>query len=878
MQLLRLFVSSTFRDMQAERNILARLVLPRQRSMLAARDVSLQEVDLRWGVTRAMSGDGGAVAICLRELAGCSPLIVGMVGRRAGWIPSHEVVLAFDANFAEQLVPATSMTEIELRYAVHLTGPAAKTLIPVMIRSDSLSRSIEFDEIEWMASEALRKWALTSPAVKAIEYESFDEFERLVDAELTQALQAQLREARPRGVTVAALPEVARLRELTALSQAATAGRPTLICGERGVGATWLVQRWVREDPAGVYIDGRLFAPAELEKALRADSSYSPAPPVQSAGAHHEEYRDRLTSSLLSLLSGESAPKRIALDHYEDAATSEARSDITWIPTKLRRGCSVLVVTRNKRLREQAANLDWRLHTIKAINPDEAATFAEQYLRAFSKHLVRQQIGTLLSAPWATNLASLILALDELRRHGAFETLDQRLVELVACSTGTDLADELVRGLTSAMPSDWSHAVADALLAIRMSLRGLQESEIRAAVGTSASVPGLHEVETSLPMHLWSAIRINLGSAFSVRGPFIDVSGGPILEWSDQRLVSDAARVQSVADGLSAALQKAPPLRRWTEAPQLAQICGGPLGLETFVSEPANIHELVNVGETFAEGWLTRLGAPSVRRVVAEWEVRLAVPGERKIAWQLGLMAARIGETHAGLRLMELAPQLVNDPSGTKERQSLIAFLKQDGGYLTQLARVIVNAPQSASETAVGDIVSGLSIVGAYADGVVELEPALERPLITRLTKAIRARGDPLLELQLQVFSGQLLLMRAKWFWATRMFANAEATARKLGHARLLCQALERLAAVQIERNKFRAAQRAAAECRDLAFRAGLARLEALAFERQIEVERRRANWTAAYELVNAFRSRCHEGLCDVSRADLALATLEARN
>src|SRR6476469_7941817 len=106
MQLLRLFVSSTFRDMQAERNILARLVLPRKRAMLSAHAASLQEVDLRWGVTRTMSSDSGAVAICLRELAACFPLVLGMVGRRAGWTPSRETLLAFDADFAATLGPA----------------------------------------------------------------------------------------------------------------------------------------------------------------------------------------------------------------------------------------------------------------------------------------------------------------------------------------------------------------------------------------------------------------------------------------------------------------------------------------------------------------------------------------------------------------------------------------------------------------------------------------------------------------------------------------------------------------------------------------------------------------------------------------------------
>jgi hypothetical protein len=98
-----------------------------------------------------------------------------------------------------------------------------------------------------------------------------------------------------------------------------------------------------------------------------------------------------------------------------------------------------------------------------------------------------------------------------------------------------------------------------------------------------------------------------------------------------------------------------------------------------------------------------------------------------------------------------------------------------------------------------------------------------------------------------------------------------------MGHARLLCQALERIAAVQLERNRFRAARRAAIECREIAFKAGLGEFEVLGFERQIEVERRRANWTEAYQLAETFLARSRKGLCDIQRAKMALATLEAQ-
>ena len=46
---IRVFVSSTFRDMAAERDVLVKRVFPEIRSMCEERGVAFSEVDLRWG-------------------------------------------------------------------------------------------------------------------------------------------------------------------------------------------------------------------------------------------------------------------------------------------------------------------------------------------------------------------------------------------------------------------------------------------------------------------------------------------------------------------------------------------------------------------------------------------------------------------------------------------------------------------------------------------------------------------------------------------------------------------------------------------------------------------------------------------------------------
>ena len=50
-RVIRIFISSTFSDMQEERNLLVTKVFPRLAKIAAKRDVTIVPLDLRWGVT-----------------------------------------------------------------------------------------------------------------------------------------------------------------------------------------------------------------------------------------------------------------------------------------------------------------------------------------------------------------------------------------------------------------------------------------------------------------------------------------------------------------------------------------------------------------------------------------------------------------------------------------------------------------------------------------------------------------------------------------------------------------------------------------------------------------------------------------------------------
>lgn len=88
----RVFVSSTFSDLKAERDALQRFVFPRLRELCLRHSCRFQAIDLRWGVRDEAALDQQTMRICLDEIARCQrttprPNFVILLGDRYGWRP-----------------------------------------------------------------------------------------------------------------------------------------------------------------------------------------------------------------------------------------------------------------------------------------------------------------------------------------------------------------------------------------------------------------------------------------------------------------------------------------------------------------------------------------------------------------------------------------------------------------------------------------------------------------------------------------------------------------------------------------------------------------------------------------------------------------------
>ena len=82
------FISSTFKDMQAERDMLHERIFPRLRKVIGEYGEDIQELDLRWGVDTANMSEeesGHAVLkVCIDAIDRCKPFFVVLLGERYG--------------------------------------------------------------------------------------------------------------------------------------------------------------------------------------------------------------------------------------------------------------------------------------------------------------------------------------------------------------------------------------------------------------------------------------------------------------------------------------------------------------------------------------------------------------------------------------------------------------------------------------------------------------------------------------------------------------------------------------------------------------------------------------------------------------------------
>ena len=116
----KFFISSTFYDMHAERDMIQNIVQPAVNQKLNEQGEYVSFSDLRWGIdTISDTTKHKILDACFDEIDSCKPYFIVFIGGRYGWIP-NELATPYQDRFGNIEILNKSITELEVLYALKL--------------------------------------------------------------------------------------------------------------------------------------------------------------------------------------------------------------------------------------------------------------------------------------------------------------------------------------------------------------------------------------------------------------------------------------------------------------------------------------------------------------------------------------------------------------------------------------------------------------------------------------------------------------------------------------------------------------------------------------------------------------------------------------
>lgn len=117
-----IFISSTFRDMQHERDAIHTKVIPAINSEAQEFGEAVSACDLRWGINTSEMTEKErtqkVLKVCLSEIDRCRPYMIVILGYRYGWIPEANTIIDIiqEVNHFDIEDKQISATALEVEY------------------------------------------------------------------------------------------------------------------------------------------------------------------------------------------------------------------------------------------------------------------------------------------------------------------------------------------------------------------------------------------------------------------------------------------------------------------------------------------------------------------------------------------------------------------------------------------------------------------------------------------------------------------------------------------------------------------------------------------------------------------------------------------
>eukprot|EP00727_Mastigamoeba_balamuthi_P000082 m51a1_g10070 hypothetical protein (1394) ;mRNA; f:13934-19564 len=472
----RVFISSTFRDMGEEREVLLKRTMPALRAAAARRGVALSEVDLRWGVSEEQTRSGATIAICLGEVDRCRPWFLCMLGERYGWSQGdrQDELLAKTFAQAEPQYPwitkyaDRSVTELEVRAGV-LNDQKANEHALFLLRDPSYSEGRGADYAPESQSSHARLQRLKSEVRQCgspvAEYRSPGAVDELVRSHFAALLEREFPEqepptplererasheafARSRSRVYVGGEQYMHALDCHLASQLARQRpQPVVIVGDSGSGKSALLCNYVCRLEAAqpdafvlAHYIGSTAASADLGNTLHRLVSEIADYYGLSAAAVPTELA-RLVEAFPGYLHEASTRGGmiLVLDALNQLDPKDNAQELLWLPEQMPAGVRLVCSVLPSRASDVLAARGWKTLRVEAMEESARRQLVQRSTEQYGKTLSQQQVARLVTAEQTRNPLFLRTVLEELRVSGSFETLSERIEQCLRCRTVPEL-------------------------------------------------------------------------------------------------------------------------------------------------------------------------------------------------------------------------------------------------------------------------------------------------------------------------------------------------------------------------------------------------------------------------------------------------------
>lgn len=469
---IRIFISSTFQDMQAERDYLMTKIFPRLRLLAQKRDVSLVEIDLRWGIAKEEEGQSGKVVFtCLNEIEQSHPFFLGILGNRYGWCPSEDDLLKneeFRQRYgwiADDIRHRRSITEIEMQYGVlrnkkplhaffFLKQPATsnepKSFFGRLLGS---RQSEEERKLERLKKEIRQNnrypWAYyTCPDDLGEQVEKA--FVNLLDKlypnrPMTPLEQEQMRQKILRDKHCAVYIETSDL--MKEIDEALASGQSKIgILGDNGIGKSALIANWLKRHEGNKHIFYHFNEAHETPESIlhhfcmEMESSFQ-IEPLRTE--ERKSYRDELTR-LLAHPSLKDQKIILVVDGLDLLPKDYWVQSLGWLPTAANLQVLLSSVTDSASAVEMK-HCGYLLFEVRPLTLAQRSDLTQRYLRMHSKDLEAAQLQRIINDKENENPLVLRTLLDELMVFGCYEQLDERINYYLRATSIDDFFERVIK-------------------------------------------------------------------------------------------------------------------------------------------------------------------------------------------------------------------------------------------------------------------------------------------------------------------------------------------------------------------------------------------------------------------------------------------------